>query len=50
MKKVLKYVTIGVGVIFALCIVSVIASRVKRKKKLKAAMEFNSSLEPQNDD
>ena len=46
MKKILVVVAIGVGVIFVLCIASAIASSVKRKKKLRAAMDFNNSLEP----
>lgn len=41
----LIYVYIGAGVIMALCVVSAIMSRVNRKKKLRAAMEFSS--EPQ---
>ncbi len=46
MKKALKVVTIGVGVIFALCLASAVASRIKRKRKLRAAMDFNNELEP----
>lgn len=38
----LVYVYIGAGVIFALCLVSAVMSRVNRKKRLRAAMEFSS--------
>ena len=39
-KTLLKYVLIGVGVIAVLCVASVIVSFVKRKKTLKANMDF----------
>ena len=49
MNVALKFVAIGVGVIFALCIVSVILSHNRRKKKLRAGMDFNESLEPKDE-
>jgi len=46
LKQAMVWVFVGVGVIFALCIASVIVSHNKRKKKLKAAMDFTDALEP----
>ena len=46
MKKALKFVIIGVGVIMALCVASFVASRVRRKKKLRETMDINNDLQP----
>ena len=46
MKTTLRIVMIALGVISGLCVASVIVSRLKRKKKLRAAMDIENSLEP----
>lgn len=45
----LVYVYIGAGVILTLCIVSAVLSRVRRKKKLRAAMEFSDNPKAETD-
>ena len=46
MQIVARIVLIGAGVIVALCIVSAIVSFNRRKKRLKAAMDITTALEP----
>ena len=47
LKQVAVFVYIGVGVILSACIASLIISRVRRKKKLKAVMDITEDLEPE---
>lgn len=48
-SEMLVYVIIGVGVVFTLCVVSVVYSRIKRKKKLRAGMDISSDIKSETD-
>ena len=45
LKQASVLIFIGVGVIFTLCVVSVVLSRINRKKKLRAAMDIADDAE-----
>lgn len=49
LKDIVLYVGIGVGVILSLCVVSVIVSKIQRKKRLRAALDFCEELEPKDE-